>query len=188
MSWQRLPNPAEGGPIPVAAIAIIVLHMIKDFQPYAAFVTLLAFDAYLRESDWEGLCGGDVFISSDPTPKVALMLGVGSRGLSTKTGSDHGVVLDDPFISAWAAWAAELRACTDDTAALVPFSQVEYRRIWSSAQYAHASSTAWEPLIGFVTRAPATTCFMAAERSRRSGDEAAGSPRRASNATPRRTS
>ena len=130
MTWQRLANPAEGGPIPVPAIALIITWMVTHGYAYAALATFMAFDGYQRESDWEGICGCDLVIHGSGVPDAAIMLGVGSRGMSTKKGSDHGVVFEDTLLR---LWLAELKTDLHPHAALFPMSQVQYRRIWYHA-------------------------------------------------------
>ena len=58
---------------------------------------------------------------------VALTLGAGARGLATKTGSDQGVVIDGELL-AW--WTAELAKNLAPGAALVPLTQIQFRRHW----------------------------------------------------------
>ena len=133
IGWQRLSNAAEGGPLPREALGLIMKYFLNNNQALPALVVLLSFDAYLRESDWETLTTDDVSIvqtNKKETPQVALLLGSGKRGLSTKTGSDQGVVLDDPLLRAWmAAMVTDLPA----KAALFPFTQIEFRRWWHEA-------------------------------------------------------
>ena len=131
-SWQRLANPAEGGPVPQAALGLIIKHFLEVGDFTSAYVVLLSYDGVLRESDWESLTAQDVSVVAAGTapPQVALLLGSGARGLATKTGSDQGVVLDDAFLRAWTAGIREITAAT---AALVPMAQVEFRRKWWQA-------------------------------------------------------
>ena len=130
IGWSRLDNAAEGGPIPLEAIGLLIDWMLKHKMFMEAFVTLLAYDAFLRESDWETLVAGDVSIvyaAPDSLPEVALLLGSGARGLSTKTGTDQGVVLEHSFLR---CWAAAITRRLESKEALVPFSQVQFRKAW----------------------------------------------------------
>ena len=96
---MKLHHRVEGGAVPKAALGCLVRWLIDQQQFLTALAVFLSFDCYLRESDWEGLTAGDVIITNHGPGNifdVALFLGVGSRGESSKTGSDQGVVMDDP--------------------------------------------------------------------------------------------
>ena len=113
IAWQRLDNPAEGGPVPEEVLALLAEQLFKEQKFYHGLVVLLAYDAFLRESDWETVSKADAIVEDrglEP-PHVALLLGTGARGLSTKTGSDHGVVLESPLVR---YLVAELRPITRD--------------------------------------------------------------------------
>lgn len=92
MAWQRLANPAEGGPVPQAALGFIMQEFLRAKKYHHAYVTLLSYDCILRESDWETLTMQDIHIvpsAAGRAPVVSLRLGAGARGLATKTGSDR---------------------------------------------------------------------------------------------------
>ena len=99
MSRQRRDNPAEGGPVPEEVIGLLAFHLCRQKKFFYGLVVLLAYDAFLRESDWETISKGDAILEKrrGEPPHVSLLLGSGSRGLSTKTGSDHGVVVQNPW-------------------------------------------------------------------------------------------
>ena len=132
MSWQRLANSSEGGPIPSAALGLLVRHFIDEGRFVELYAALLAEDGFLRESDWESVAGCDVLCHEVPggVPRVALRLGSGARGLSTKTGPDHGVLIEGEFVRWWTWFLAEQ---TDAKAKLVPIDQIAFRRAWQRA-------------------------------------------------------
>ena len=129
MSWMRLANMGEGGPIPLGCLLLIVQRMLEIGEMEAAFVTLLAEDGYLRESDWGSIHWGDV--SADDVgggaPQVAMILGAGARGLSTKTGSNHGLVVETELLRYWIFFMLAAGALSGP---LVAIEAASYRRIW----------------------------------------------------------
>ena len=128
VAWQRLAVQGEGGPVPFLAVMVIALQMIRNGEMAAALATLMAEDGYLRESDWASVCFEDIHIDSAcMPPRVALLLGAGSRGLSTKTGPNQGVVIDAPLLR---FWLTELKSCGEAKAQLIPLEPVQYRKIW----------------------------------------------------------
>ena len=72
-----------------------------------------------------------------------MLLGTKSRGLSTKTGSDHGVVVESPLLC---CLLSELKAMTSDKAALFPFDQVAFRKDWWAGLLAVGVRESWPPL------------------------------------------
>jgi len=83
ISWQRLSNASEGGPIPLCAIFLIALRLLELGCASAALAVLLSEDGYLREDDWEHLLIRDVTtlrLQRSSTPEVGLLLGSSERG------------------------------------------------------------------------------------------------------------
>ncbi len=87
-------------------------------------------DAYLREQDLEGLRVEDCLISQG---EVALLLGRGHRGESTKSGREQGVVLDYPL-----ACDIIRQYCSGKApnAKVFPISIARYRVFWKEASLA----------------------------------------------------
>ena len=130
MSWQRLSQANEGGPIPLSAIFLIALRLLELGLASAAFAVLLSEDGYLREDDWENLLIRDVSIlraHKDSPPQVGLLLGPSERGGTTKTGPDQGVIVDTPLLRWWIYYLAQLK---DREESLVTLTSHEFRKIW----------------------------------------------------------
>ena len=95
VSWQRLSQANEGGPIPLSAIFLIALRLLELGLASAAFAVLLSEDGYLREDDWENLLIRGVSIlrahKNSRTPsQVGLPLGPSERGGRHQNGSGPG--------------------------------------------------------------------------------------------------
>ena len=130
VSWQRLSQANEGGPIPLSAIFLIALRLLELGLASAAFAVLLSEDGYLREDDWEDLLIRDVSIlrvHKDSPPQVGLPLGPSERGGTAKTGPDQGVIVDTPLLRWWIYYLAQLK---DPEERPVTLTSHEFRKIW----------------------------------------------------------
>jgi len=95
--WGSFTALKEGGPTSLQLLACMEQALCESGNPKAmesANAMILAADGYLREQDFLGLQCRDVVFSGTT---VAILLGIGSRGESTKTGRDQGVVFDAPI-------------------------------------------------------------------------------------------
>ena len=126
LAWSRLSNPEEGGPVPEELIAMIIELFARRGLWWQALITYTSYDSFLRESDGEAITGSDIAVfdsNTDKPPEVAFMLGNGARGLSTKGGSDQGVVVQHAFL---AMITTELKPMLLDSAPLFPLDQLAY--------------------------------------------------------------
>ena len=114
----------------MAALGLFAKRLLDQGKYIELYATLLAEDGFLRESDWESICGCNVLWHPMPAgpPRVAVRLGSGARGLSTKTGPDQGVVLNGHFLRWWAVFLTDQ---TNEKEKLVPIDQVAYRKEWN---------------------------------------------------------
>lgn len=82
IAWQMLDNPAEGGPVPEAALSLIIEAMARRRRWLEIVIVLL------RESGWEALVGEDVswVAQASGPPRVALVRGSGAWGLPRRRG------------------------------------------------------------------------------------------------------
>ena len=95
--WSKFGVVFEGGPVAPQRLALMQDALWKHGSATAAEAgdaCHIAEDGYLREQDFLQLRVGDCLFSGDV---VTLMLGVASRGESSKTGRNQGVVLDSPL-------------------------------------------------------------------------------------------
>ena len=93
-AWQRMAQGNEGGPIARETVGAIALMFFRRGLILEAIIVLVSFDCFLREQDWEGLLAGDCAQSNG---KLALLFGVRERGQKVKTGSNQGVIVQDPW-------------------------------------------------------------------------------------------
>lgn len=145
LAWSRLSNPEEGGPVPEELIAMIIELFARRGLWWHALVTYTAYDSFLRESDWETITGSDIAVydaDMGKPPEVAFMLGNGARGLSTKGGSDQGVVVQHAFL---AMIIKELKPMIPDASPLFPLDQLAYRRQWWNAMAMLNITQRWPP-------------------------------------------
>ena len=54
-AWTRLIQQAEGMPLCKETVGAVASRMLQRGRVYAAVVTLLSFDGWLRQQDWSGL-------------------------------------------------------------------------------------------------------------------------------------
>ena len=95
--WTKLAIMEEGRPVADQRFAVMEDELWLRDSPTASQVgdaIVIAVDGYLREQDLFQLRVGDVIFNCGV---VTLLLGVGARGESTKTGRNQGVVLDEPL-------------------------------------------------------------------------------------------
>ena len=133
LAWSRFSNLEEGGPVPEEFIAMVIELFARRGLWWHALITYTAYDSFLHESGWETITGSDIAVfdnKTDKPPEVAFMLGNGARGLSTKGGSDQGVVVQHAFL---AMTTTELKPMLLDAAPLFPLDQLAYRRQWWNA-------------------------------------------------------
>ena len=91
-SWERLAVLGEGQPLSWDALLAISQAMLELNHPIAAGSVIISADLYLRQSDWDVIREGDVYLA--PDGRVAVLLGVAERGETTKTGTRQGVLAD----------------------------------------------------------------------------------------------
>jgi len=131
--WERLRTAGEGGPMSEAAVMLVVEYFFREGKLFEGLCTLFAFDLYARESDWETVRIEDVHVVrtyGSKVPQVAKVFGSSKRGLTTKTGADHVLPVDSPFL------CLILEAITkwlSPTQQLFPFDQVYFRKQWHLA-------------------------------------------------------
>ncbi|CAE8588660.1 unnamed protein product [Polarella glacialis] len=125
-SWTKLAVVSEGGPIPEEMVFLIGCEMIAQGHVIEGVWTLVQYDIYGREQDISQLQTDD--LHCDGT-QMALDLGVRSRGESTKTGANHGVVVRRGWVVALLVgmqrWATHCQQTK-----LFPISQEIFRRSW----------------------------------------------------------
>ena len=145
MAWSRLYNPEEGGPVPEAALAFLVRDFAhRGLWPHVV-VTLLSYDTFAREADWESVIANDVAVhqrGGSGQLVVAMVLGAGARGLSAKTGADQGVVVEDALV---ASIVADMVAVAEPMAKLIPIAQTEFRREWWTSLANIGVKARWPP-------------------------------------------
>jgi hypothetical protein len=131
VGWDRVHVAGEGRPMSQAAVFLVVRHLFAEGRLFEAIAVWLSWDCYLRESDWESLRLEDIFVygksMSTKAPAVGLRLGAAHRGLSTKTGPEQTVVVDDTFLRRVLAAIRETGHPDDP---LFPFKQQHYRVMW----------------------------------------------------------
>lgn len=131
-TWGRLTFSQEGQPISRGVIFLLAGNLFKRGRLLEGIVTLLSFDSYLREQDWERLRVGDVNFESDRVDaRVALVLGPRSRGETKKTGSDQGVEVEDLFVRRSLYHMCVGRPATE---LVFPFDQSHFRREWARSR------------------------------------------------------
>ena len=145
--WTKFGVVSEGQPVAPQRLAVMQDELWRHGSPTACEAgdaCLIAVDGYLREQDFLNLQVQDVAFSEGV---ATLLLGVASRGESSKTGRNQGVVLDEPLsfsrlqsrcegkqmtdkvfprlsapiYSKWWRWAAR-KACGDPNGAGAPHS------------------------------------------------------------------
>ena len=113
------------------AVFLVIENMLQHGEIWEAIITFLAWDAYLRESDWESVRLEDIFVVEDPAgkeaPRVSTRLGSAHRGQSIKIGANHVVVLDHPLLRRIIALTRQNGHPKDS---LVRFKQAHCRMIW----------------------------------------------------------
>jgi hypothetical protein len=131
-SWSKLQNATEGGPLPTEALGLVIRELAEAEKWWSVIIIVWSFDCYLRESDWESVAAEDISVTTNPAGilQVACQLGSGSKGLSTKTGSNEGVIVDDPFVARILKF---LKANSSARTTLIPIDQVQFRREWWEA-------------------------------------------------------
>ena len=77
ISWQRLDNPAEGGPVPEEVLALLALYLFKQHKWDHGIIVLLSYEACLRKIDWETITNADVLVEErgQDTPQGRLAPG-----------------------------------------------------------------------------------------------------------------
>ena len=124
-AWSRLIQQAEGMPLCRESIGAIALQMLRQGRLHAACITLLSFDGWLRQQDWNGLRREDVV--AERGGATALFFGVRTRGEKSKTGTNQGLVLQIPLVS-------ELLKVLGDGLApqelIFPLSASQFREQW----------------------------------------------------------
>ena len=97
-AWARLVKEAEGMPFCKETVGAVAARMLQRGRVYAAVVTLLSCDGWLRQQDWNGLRSEDV-VEDGVNGKVGLFFGVRERGEKSKTGTNQGLVLQIPLVN-----------------------------------------------------------------------------------------
>jgi len=133
--WHRVHIEGKGGPVAPEVLRVMeeVLRSDGDFD--SADMMSLAVDCYLREQDMEGLRWDDVVATHDV---VVLKLGRSSRGESSKTGRDQGVIIDAEEV---AQMMRQRRMKAEEKYGMEKFrgkrvfgvSSVRYRQSWWTA-------------------------------------------------------
>ena len=83
----------------MAALGLFAKRLLDQGKYIELYATLLAEDGFLRESDWESICGCDVLWHPMPAgpPRVAVRLGSGARGAQRQDGAGPGRRAQRPF-------------------------------------------------------------------------------------------
>ena len=126
--WERHGVSREGGPASREAIYCIAADLVAHSRWCEAIAVLVSLDGYLREQDWAGLRGEDIYVADHKAgTDVALMFGRAHRGESVKTGRDQGVALEDELMI---AIFAAIRRSVRDNDKIFTFSQDAFRAAW----------------------------------------------------------
>ena len=146
IGWERVNIPGEGGPFWLGTLLCVVERMLLKGQVWEALIVLFAFDTYARESDWESLYVNTVHVEiwneldrtilvpdPDPrrAPRVAVTFGSSALGLSAKTGANHTLEVDDPWLRR-VLWM--LVRSLNGAARLFPIDQAHFRVAFNAAQ------------------------------------------------------
>ena len=100
-AWERRNIPGEGEGIPEEAVFLIADGLRKDGKTEAALIAETSMDVYFRVGEWAQLRGSDIV---DDGEKIAIIMGVASRGERVKTGRNQGVIIDSEVLRAeWRA-------------------------------------------------------------------------------------
>ena len=134
-AWQSTTVLAQGGPVGEETV-ICMEHYLRELKKAdattAADMIATQLDCYLREQDLESLRVEDcVFDLSSGA--VALLLGRGHRGESTKSGREQGVVVDSPFVCELVRQRCKDKQLCDKVFKL---TMTKYRIFWKQAALA----------------------------------------------------
>jgi hypothetical protein len=132
--WEKIHIPGEGRPMSRSAVFAVVSWFLKNGHTWEAVCAWLSWDCFLRESDWESVRLEDIFVVGEifgsSAPQVTLRLGTAHRGLSTKTGPNHMVIVDSPLLRRILALLKEAGEPGDP---LFCFRQHAFRLLWHKA-------------------------------------------------------
>lgn len=126
-AWDKLREQRSHPPITWELAVLLAVSMSRQGWHAEAVATLLAFDCYLRISEFVQLCGADVARESDPrlgSVQTAMAL----RLARTKTGLNKFVVLRDPCVARiFSSYLSIARPAA--TERVFPFSAHRYRTV-----------------------------------------------------------
>jgi integrase len=124
-AWHKLREQRSHPPITWELAVLLAVSMSRQGWHAEAVATLLAFDCYLRISEFVQLCGADVARESDPrlgSAQTAMAL----RLARTKTGLNKFVVLRDPQVArVFSSYLSFTRPAASER--VFPFSAHRYR-------------------------------------------------------------
>jgi len=126
-AYQRNTITIEGEPIADETVECLVAWLQEQLDAHAkesATMVRVQRDAYLREQDLENLHHEDIVDGG----QVALLLGRGARGESTKQGRDQGVLIDYPDV---ADALRALKKATPPGKKVFNTSMGQYRQWWN---------------------------------------------------------
>jgi len=140
-SWLRLQPGREGVPICEEGVMMCAKRLFEEGRLQEGVIVLLSFDGYLRSQDWAQVCGCDITFDGR---SVALVFGVGARGMTVKTGQYQGVVVSR-------GWIAELLLVLvsrcDPHAAVFSLTQDRFRKtfqaFWASVGHSWVRAVHW---------------------------------------------
>jgi hypothetical protein len=128
--WKKVNPDRERDGLTETAVGAMAEWFCSQGQYEAAAITVITFDAFLRDQDWVRLRACDI---SDDGEHVALSLGVFSRGEKCKTGHAQGVIL---MRKAAMQCARAVRATRAPESKAFTTSEGEYRTLFHEATIA----------------------------------------------------
>lgn len=126
-AWDKLREQRSHPPITWELAALLAISMSRQGWHAEAVATLLAFDCYLRISEFVQLCGADVARERDPRLGSA-QTSMALRLARTKTGLNKFVVLRDPHVALiFSSYLCSVHISS--TQRVFPFSADRYRSV-----------------------------------------------------------
>ena len=126
-AWDKLRVQRSHPPVTWELAVLLAVSMSRQGWHAEAVATLLAFDCYLRISEFLQLCGADVARESDPrlgSAQTAMAL----RLARTKTGLNKFVVLRNSHVARiFSCYLSFVRPATAER--VFPFSEYRYRTV-----------------------------------------------------------